>query len=66
MNVATSIPISDASELAIRADERAKCIAEIRAMNAEGNGYEWLRSSVWSKIIERSAQCLERNKGLSQ
>lgn len=48
-----------ASEAQIRANERAKCAAEIRAMNAEHIGYEWVRGSIWHNIIERAAQTIE-------
>jgi hypothetical protein len=48
------------TEAQIRADERAKCVAEIRAMNAKKTGYEWLKSTVWSNIIERAAATIER------
>ncbi len=47
------------SEVEIRADERRKCVEEIRAMNAENSGHEWVRGSLWQKIIERAAGAIE-------
>ena len=43
------------TEAEIRADERAKCAAEIREMNAEKSGHEWVVNSLWHNIIERAA-----------
>lgn len=50
------------TEAEIRADERARCAEELRQLNAEHLGYEWVRFSVWDRIIER---CAKRIEGMS-
>jgi hypothetical protein len=50
------------TEEEIRADERAKCAAKIRAMNADKTGHEWVMNSLWHNIIERAAWVIEGKK----
>lgn len=51
--------MSRLTEQEIRLDERRKCIAEIRSMNAEKTGHEWVKFSVWDNAIELAAKELE-------
>lgn len=47
------------TEAEIRADERQKCAAQIRTLNAEKTGHEWVRFSIWDKAMHLAASVLE-------
>lgn len=50
---------TDCEVEALRRDERRRCAAEIRAMNAARTDHEWVRESLWHKIIDRAATHIE-------